>query len=108
MIDAEQARYRSTMRISPDHPSLPGHFPGHPVVPGVVILDEVIAAAERCIGHPLRMTGLPTAKFLSPLSPGREAVVEFSRRGSNWSFTVACGETAIARGVLHAEPAGAP
>ena len=30
--------------ISADHPSLPGHFPGMALVPGVVILDEVLAA----------------------------------------------------------------
>ena len=30
--------------IRANHPSLPGHFPGAPLVPGVVILDEVIAA----------------------------------------------------------------
>ena len=30
--------------IHADHPSLPGHFPGAPLVPGVVILDEVVAA----------------------------------------------------------------
>jgi 3-hydroxyacyl-[acyl-carrier-protein] dehydratase len=30
--------------ISADHPSLPGHFPGTPIVPGVVILDEILAA----------------------------------------------------------------
>ena len=33
--------------IHADHPSLPGHFPGAPLVPGVVILDEVIAALEN-------------------------------------------------------------
>ena len=30
--------------ISANHPSLPGHFPGAPLVPGVLILDEVLAA----------------------------------------------------------------
>ena len=30
--------------ITADHPSLPGHFPDAPLVPGVLILDEVLAA----------------------------------------------------------------
>ena len=29
-----------------DHPRLPGHFPGQPIVPGVVVLDHVLAAIE--------------------------------------------------------------
>ena len=33
--------------IPDDHPSLPGHFPGHPVVPGVVLLDRVLQAIEQ-------------------------------------------------------------
>lgn len=30
--------------IPPDHPALPGHFPGNPLVPGVLILAHVLAA----------------------------------------------------------------
>jgi len=29
--------------IAGDHPCLPGHFPGRPIVPAVVVLDEVRA-----------------------------------------------------------------
>ena len=56
--------------IGADHPSLPGHFPGAPIVPGVVILDEVLAALIewREDSHP---TVISTVKFLVPLKPGQ-------------------------------------
>jgi 3-hydroxymyristoyl/3-hydroxydecanoyl-(acyl carrier protein) dehydratase len=105
---ADETRHRAALRVPPTHPALPGHFPGRPVVPGVVILDQVIDAAERCSGHPLQVTALPVAKFLSPLLPGVAAAVQFSRHGKAWSFVVTSGDVTIARGVLHAVPAGAP
>ena len=37
--------------IGHDHPALPGHFPGQPVVPGVVLLDRVLEAVEREAGE---------------------------------------------------------
>jgi 3-hydroxyacyl-[acyl-carrier-protein] dehydratase len=54
--------------ISSDHPSLPGHFPGQPIVPGVVILDEVSAALSEWRPDS-RLTGLRAVKFLVPLEP---------------------------------------
>ena len=55
-----------------DHPALPGHFPGQPVVPGVVVLDAVLAAIEAD-GHAIGTLGLPQVKFVQPLLPGVEA-----------------------------------
>ena len=54
--------------IGADHPSLPGHFPGTPIVPGVVILDEIVAALTewRKDSH---LTVIRIAKFLVPLRP---------------------------------------
>ncbi|MEN6586769.1 MAG: hypothetical protein ABFE02_12085 [Sulfuricella sp.] len=63
----EQAPWQT---ISADHPALPGHFPGNPIVPGVVLLSHVWDAVCRAAGTPLQCTGWPSVKFLAPLLPG--------------------------------------
>lgn len=57
-------------RIGTDHPALPGHFPGNPVVPGVVLITEVLRAARALIDPELSVRGLPSVKFLAPVLPG--------------------------------------
>jgi 3-hydroxymyristoyl/3-hydroxydecanoyl-(acyl carrier protein) dehydratase len=54
--------------ISADHPSLPGHFPGTPIVPGVVILDEILAALTEW-REDFHVTAIRAVKFLAPLKP---------------------------------------
>jgi 3-hydroxymyristoyl/3-hydroxydecanoyl-(acyl carrier protein) dehydratase len=54
--------------IHADHPSLPGHFPGAPLVPGVVILDEVVAALGEWRQNS-QLRGIRSVKFLAPLKP---------------------------------------
>ena len=59
--------------IPATHPALPGHFPGHPIVPGVLLLDEVMAATLQLSGQ--EIIGLQQVKFLSPLLPDERAQV---------------------------------
>jgi len=66
---------RSVIRA--DHPSLPGHFPGAPLVPGVVILDEVLAALVEWRDESY-LTGIRTVKFLAPLKPEQPFTILFS------------------------------
>ena len=73
--------------IGHSHPCLPGHFPGSPLVPGVVVLDHVLAAIEA--GHgPLGPLRLPLVKFVGPLLPGQEARVELEGGAPRWRFRV--------------------
>ncbi|MFC7543328.1 hypothetical protein ACFQU2_33000 [Siccirubricoccus deserti] len=57
--------------VPAEHPALPGHFPGRPIVPGVLLLDAVlqaVAAAEPGRGRPSLVA---RAKFPAPVAPGR-------------------------------------
>lgn len=71
-----------------DHPSLPGHFPGRPVVAGVLMLEGVLEAIERQAG-PLRgQLRLPQVKFVQPLLPGQSAHVVLDGAAPRWKFRV--------------------
>lgn len=62
--------------VPADHPVFPGHFPGHPIVPGALLLDRAVllAAADRgCSAAGCRVA---SAKFFHPVGPG--ATVDFS------------------------------
>ncbi|MEO6226847.1 MAG: hypothetical protein ABIO61_03190 [Thermomonas sp.] len=93
-------------RIPHDHPALPGHFPGNPVVPGVLLLEQVISLLEATYG-PLPALRLPQVKFMQPLLPGQDAVLELTLRGpGGWRFRVLRDGAVLATGdILAAEAA---
>lgn len=67
--------YREPFCIDATHPALAGHFPGRPVVPGVILLDHVLAAAQRRFGLRADALRLPQVKFLQPLLPEQAAEI---------------------------------
>ena len=91
-----------------DHPCLPGHFPGSPIVPGVILLAEVFALL--CTAHPgMRVAGLLHAKFLRPVRPGE--VVAVSSRATDAcrvEFIGAIGNDRALRGAVRLAPAPLP
>ena len=85
--------------IDPGHPALAGHFPGHPVVPGVLILGEVMNAMQAGLPNPI--VGIPWVKFLSPLRPGEPLCIriEPAEKG-RVAFTCMAGVRRVAAGVM--------
>jgi 3-hydroxyacyl-[acyl-carrier-protein] dehydratase len=70
--------------IDAAHPALPGHFPGDPLVPGVVLLEQVALAVRTWRGQ--RLARVLEAKFMAPLLPTQAAVLrltEAAPSGSN-------------------------
>lgn len=96
-----------TFSVPPGHPCLEGHFPGRPIVPGVLILDHVIEALRQRTGR--EVGSLPRVKFSAPMAPGESAQVAFTLRPASVSFRVSVrrGEAcqAIAEGSLVLGPA---
>jgi 3-hydroxyacyl-[acyl-carrier-protein] dehydratase len=75
--------------IRANHPTLPGHFPGAPLVPGVVILDEVIAALiEWRQGS--QLIGIRMVKFLAPLQPEQAFTISLSVRNERAAEVTFC------------------
>jgi len=52
--------------VPADHPSLPGHFPGQPIVPGVVLLDHVLDLVVGSSGHATALLGV---RFTAAVRP---------------------------------------
>ncbi len=73
---ATQSSSQRLHSIDAQHPSLPGHFPGEPVVPGVVILDTVVADFHHQFPQ-WEVTGVRKLKFVEPLLPQAQFSVIF-------------------------------
>ena len=46
-----------------------GHFPGNPILPGIVQLSFIRRLAERRLGRPLRLAGVRRIKYLRLITP---------------------------------------
>ncbi|GGN05667.1 hypothetical protein GCM10010967_46080 [Dyadobacter beijingensis] len=81
----EQDGNRITCRVQIDagHPVFEGHFPGSPVLPGVVQVEMVKAALANALGKPIRLTDMTTCKFLEILDPRAtpEMVISIQYKG---------------------------
>ena len=87
--------------IGLDHPSLPGHFPGHPLVPGVILLEQVAMALRTWRGQ--RLARVMDAKFVAPLLPAETAVVRLTQAAAErLRFEIFRGDTLLARGTIEA------
>ncbi len=84
------------LSIAADHPAYAGHFPGRPILPGVVLLDRAQRAVEQACG--IVISGIAMAKFLSPCQPGDALVLDFEAGDVAVRFEIRSGERRIASG----------
>jgi 3-hydroxymyristoyl/3-hydroxydecanoyl-(acyl carrier protein) dehydratase len=95
------------LHIASDHPSLAGHFPGQPIVPGVVLLDHVFSILEQqdWLKDQISMTDgfeIPACKFLAPVLPGASLVLTLKLENANGtvSFRLEQAEQLVSTGSI--------
>jgi acyl-coenzyme A synthetase/AMP-(fatty) acid ligase len=93
-------------QFAPDHPSLAGHFPGQPIVPGVLLLDSV---EQMLHGAGLRVVACAQAKFLAPVRPGQALSIRIDIDGqARARFEIMAAERTVATGNLRCVANGRP
>ena len=94
-------QYRASFHVPADHPSFAGHFPGQPLLPGVLLLSETIEAAlgvpalRAALGDAPR---LANAKFLAPVRPGQDVEIRWDHAGARLAFELHSAGRIVAAG----------
>ena len=95
-------KMHSTLRIAADHPSFAGHFPAFPVLPGAILLDEMLKAIEQARGIDLKSWRISSAKFLDTVRPRDSLVLEHESSSPGLiHFTIRADDRKVASGTLH-------
>ena len=84
--------------VTINEPFFPGHFPGHPIMPGVLIIESMAQTASALVvyGYDGDIEGLSVylmkvdkAKFRKPVLPGdqlRMEIIKERNKGEVWQF----------------------
>ncbi len=75
---------RAIKNVTVNEPFFIGHFPGQPVMPGVLVIEALAQAAGILLihdradreGHLVYLAGVESAKFRRPVSPGDQLVLD--------------------------------
>jgi 3-hydroxyacyl-[acyl-carrier-protein] dehydratase len=92
------------------HRAAEGHFPGNPIIPGAVLLREIVAAISSGAesgGNAARCRDIRSAKFHHPVRPGDTIVVSWAVEAGGevrFSCSVASSPRPAVTGVLRLDP----
>lgn len=87
-------------------PFFRGHFPGEPIVPGVILTEALAQLAGLAVGKPgLRLAAIRGMKFPAAARPDDRIALEAKKLGEAgglWQFAVTArvGETVVADGAV--------
>lgn len=99
-LDTDARTATATKCISMNDPVFQGHFPGHPILPGVlqvIAMQQTATVLAKAIcpeNAPVALTALRRVKFRAPVEPGRFLSIQCkaaeSQTDGNCDFEVKC------------------
>jgi 3-hydroxyacyl-[acyl-carrier-protein] dehydratase len=109
VVEIGAGKARTTKNVSHNEPFFVGHFPGHPVMPGVLIIEALAQSAAILALAELKadsqrmfvLTGIEKARFRKPVVPGDQLDMEVAvlrNRGPLWKMRAEArvdGEVAV-------------
>ncbi len=91
---------RALKNVSMNEPFFPGHYPHHPVMPGVLILEALAQTAALLSFNTMGskpdensvvyFVGIDNARFKRPVGPGDQLIMDVSillRKRGIWKFS---------------------
>jgi 3-hydroxyacyl-[acyl-carrier-protein] dehydratase len=79
VIESATASGSMTLHFAANHPAAEGHFPGNPIIPGAVLLRDIIAVVRNATA--CDVSAVPSAKFHHVVRPGDGLVIEWVLKG---------------------------
>ena len=92
------------LSVPAEHPVFRGHFPGNPIVPGVMLLEWVMGEVARALGRAPASLRVREAKFFTPLAPLQQARLSVELGNARCAFEIQRDAERIARGILEWNP----
>ena len=86
VLEVGPDRLVALKNVSLNEPYFAGHFPGRPLMPGVLICEALAQAGALLIRHihaterPLVLAGLDGVRFRKPILPGQQVRLEVTLR----------------------------
>ena len=91
----------TALPVAADHPAYVGHFPGTPLLPGVVLLDATLDALEKAGKGPAAYWEVRSAKFQSAVRPGETLTLHHeSLPNGSIRFAIRTTDRAVANGLI--------
>lgn len=84
VLEADQKRFRALKNVSFNEPYFQGHFPGYPIMPGVLLIEAMAQGSVAVVtqqpeykpGGLVFLVGVEEARFKKPVIPGDTLILE--------------------------------
>ena len=100
---ASPSQVEGILYVDASLPMFAGHFPGNPILPGVVQIDWAIEAAGDAFTSTsaAAFRGMSRIKFKTPVRPGTWLQLRLTRQGNDVNFVYLDNRGACTEGKLH-------